>query len=90
MRKCTRCKTEMHEDYTLKLENSNYRVVTAAKNSSSNKPVGTTNVAVCPKCGEVSIYVKNTSKKKESNGDLAVMVIFFLFVIGGILYFYFK
>ncbi len=63
MRKCIRCGAEMEENYII---TSGYRIVIRPKKGrSAVKPA----LAVCPQCGEVSIYVEEPEKllgrKKE-------------------------
>lgn len=58
MRKCTRCQTVMMENYDIKVEGGAYGIVIA--NSDKKlfpKRIGKPKVAVCPNCGEISIYV---------------------------------
>lgn len=63
MRNCIRCGAEMKEDFRI---TSGYGIVIRpAKGRAAVKP----KVAVCPKCGEVSVYVEEPDrlmgKKKE-------------------------
>lgn len=56
MRTCIRCGTEMKENYKI---TSGYGIVIRPnKGLAAVKP----NVAVCPKCGEVSIYLEDPEK----------------------------
>lgn len=56
MRKCIRCGAEMKENYVI---TSGYGIVIRPeKGRSAVKP----KVAVCPLCGEVSIYVEELEK----------------------------
>lgn len=57
MRKCVRCGAEMMEDYGI---TSGYGIV-VRKGLSAVKP----KAAVCPRCGEVSIYVEDVEKLKK-------------------------
>ena len=61
MRKCLRCETEMIENYSIKIEGAAYGIVIATddKRLFANR-IGKPKVAICPNCGEVSIYVENT------------------------------
>lgn len=66
MRKCLRCGSEMKEGCAIKVEGAGYGIVLsddATKLFSSR--IGKPNVAICPKCGEVSIYLEDVDKLKE-------------------------
>ena len=60
MRKCIRCQTEMVENCSIKIEGAGYGIVMATddKHLFTNR-IGKPRVAICPACGEVSIYVEN-------------------------------
>ena len=60
MRKCIRCGAEMKEDFVI---TSGYGIVIrpAGKSLKSVKP----KVAICPECGEASIYVEELDKIME-------------------------
>ena len=63
MRKCIRCGEEMVENCDIKIEGGAYGIILA--NSTSrlfSGRIGKPKVAVCPKCGEVSIYIEEVSK----------------------------
>lgn len=56
MRKCIRCGAEMEENYII---TSGYGIVIRPKKGrTAVKP----SVAVCPQCGEASIYVEEPEK----------------------------
>ncbi|MCR1900096.1 nucleic acid-binding protein [Irregularibacter muris] len=61
MRECLRCKTKMIENCSIKVEGGGYGIVMATddKRLFANR-IGKPKVAICPNCGEVSIYVENT------------------------------
>lgn len=61
MRKCIRCQSEMVENCSIKIEGvgNSIIMVTDDKRLFSNR-IGKPKVAICPNCGEVSIYVENT------------------------------
>ena len=61
MRKCIRCQTEMVENCSMKIEGAGYGIVMTKDDKSlfANR-IGKPKVAICPACGEVSIYVENT------------------------------
>jgi len=60
MRKCIRCQTEMVENCSIKIEGAGNGIVMATddKRLFANR-IGKPKVAICPACGEVSIYVEN-------------------------------
>ena len=60
MRVCLRCKTEMVENCAFKLEGAGYGIVMATddKKLFANR-IGRPKVAICPNCGEVSVYIEN-------------------------------
>ena len=68
MRKCIRCGTEMKGNCGIKVQGGGYGIVlTDDENKLFGGRMGSPKVAICPNCGEVSIYLENTSKlNKES------------------------
>lgn len=63
MRKCIRCGTEMKEDCAIKVEGAGYGIVLSSnKNKLFGGRMGNPKVAICPKCGEVSIYLEDVSQ----------------------------
>lgn len=66
MRKCLRCDSEMKEGCAIKVEGAGYGIVLSddATKLFSGR-IGKPNVAICPKCGEVSIYLEDVDKLKE-------------------------
>ncbi len=66
MRKCIRCGEAMQENCAIKVEGTGYGIVMSTKKDAMfGGRIGIPNVAVCPKCGEVSIYMADTSKLSE-------------------------
>ncbi len=64
MRVCTRCHTVMMENYDIRIEGGAYGIVVATDDKKLfPKRIGKPKVAVCPHCGEISIYV-DTEKLK--------------------------
>ena len=60
MRTCIRCGSEMKEDCAIKVEGAAYGIVMSTKESKLfSGRVGKPKVAICPQCGEVSIYVED-------------------------------
>ena len=64
MRKCLRCDEIMIEDYMLKTENltSISSVVLGKGNGVFSDNKGKIKAAVCPKCGEISIFFDKLEK----------------------------
>lgn len=66
MRKCIRCNSEMKENCAIKIEGTGYGIVMAAdENKLLRGRIGRPKVAICPVCGEVSIYVEDVEKLKH-------------------------
>ena len=64
MRKCIRCHAEMIENYDIKVQGAGYGIVLAASEKIFADRLGKPKVAVCPDCGEISIYIEDSSKLK--------------------------
>ncbi|MFI3230319.1 MAG: nucleic acid-binding protein [bacterium] len=66
MRNCIRCQVEMIEECDLKVEGAGYGLIVA---NNTNKifadRIGKPSIAICPECGEISIYLENTDKLKK-------------------------
>lgn len=63
MRECIRCGTEMKENCAIKVEGGGYGIVLSSnENNLFSGRMGKPKVAICPKCGEVSIYLENLDK----------------------------
>ena len=66
MRNCLRCGAEMQEGCTVKVEGAGYGVVLSTEeNKLFSGRIGKPKVAVCPVCGEVSIYLDDVDKLKN-------------------------
>ena len=66
MRNCLRCGAQMQEGCTVKVEGAGYGVVLSTQeNKLFSGRIGKPRVAVCPVCGEVSIYLEDVDKLKE-------------------------
>lgn len=66
MRRCLRCGSEMKEGCAIKVEGAGYGIVLSddATKLFSGR-IGKPYVAICPKCGEVSIYLEDVDKLIE-------------------------
>lgn len=68
MRKCLRCQHEMIEDYGLKIESVILAGIAPVKLSKEqgvfSDAIEVIKAAVCPACGEVSLYIEQLDKIK--------------------------
>ena len=65
MRKCIRCGSDMKEGCAIKIEGGgNGIVLSADENKLFGGRIGKPKVAICPNCGEVSIYIEDVDKLK--------------------------
>lgn len=66
MRKCVRCQTDLVENCSIKVEGAGYGIVMATddKRLFPNR-IGKPRVAICPNCGEVSIYIEHVDAFNE-------------------------
>lgn len=66
MRKCLRCQSEMIEDHGLKIENILMAGVASVRLSRgqgvTSDSLEKIKAAVCPVCGEVSLYIEKLDK----------------------------
>ncbi len=66
MRNCLRCGTAMQAGCTVKVEGAGYGVVLSTEeNKIFSGRIGKPKVAICPECGEVSVYLEDVSKLKN-------------------------
>jgi len=64
MRQCIRCKAEMVEDLIIRDSGDATRIVINTQGF-FGKNLGKVKAAVCPECGEISIYLDDLTKLKE-------------------------
>ncbi len=64
MRHCVRCGSEMTEDLDIKVDMQFYGICITGPGIFS-QAVEKPKVAVCPQCGEISMYLKNVDKLKK-------------------------
>lgn len=63
MRNCLRCGAEMREGCAVKVEGAGCGVVLSTQeNKLFSGRIGTPKVAICPQCGEVSVYVEDVGR----------------------------
>ena len=72
MRVCIRCQTEMVEGCKLKDINGFSIRIVYTKGGVFTPRLGKTRIAVCPKCGEVSIYVENSGGLLEDHSERSI------------------
>ena len=67
MRKCIRCGCEMKENCAVKIEGAGYGIVLSSdENKLFGGRIGKPKVAICPECGEVSIYLEDLDRLNVS------------------------
>ncbi len=67
MRECIRCGSEMKENCAIKMEGTGYGIVMSSdKSKLFAGRLGRPKVAICPKCGEISIYIADVAKLNKS------------------------
>jgi len=59
MRICRQCQCEMIEGFDVKVEGAGYGIKIAKGTGIFANRIEKPKVAICPKCGEVSLYVEN-------------------------------
>ena len=65
MRKCIRCGSEMKENCAIKVEGAGYGIILSSdENKLFGGRMGKPKVAICPNCGEVSVYMENIEKRR--------------------------
>ncbi|MGF7057460.1 hypothetical protein [Brassicibacter mesophilus] len=62
MRICPQCKCEMIEGFDVKVEGAGYGIKIATGTGIFANRIEKPKVAVCPKCGEISLYIKNVDE----------------------------
>lgn len=66
MRICHYCQIEMLEDFDVKVEGSGYGIKISKGTGVFAKRLGKPKVAICPQCGEISIYLENLEDIRQS------------------------
>ena len=65
-RKCLRCGTAMVEGYKIRIQKSGNGIeIVTGERTLFPERIGVPKAAVCPLCGEVSPYLKNTAVQEE-------------------------
>ena len=66
MRKCIRCGNIMKENCAVKVEGAGYGIILSSDESKLfGGRMGKPKVAICPECGEVSIYLDDVERLKN-------------------------
>lgn len=65
MRKCIRCGADMVEGCAIRQSDNACGIVIMDSDRLFAKTIGKPKAAVCPECGEVSIYLENLDKLKK-------------------------
>lgn len=58
-RRCSNCSAEMDEGYKVKLDNSPFANLVVCRKGKSAK----TDAYVCPNCGKVELYIRDSVKE---------------------------
>ncbi len=66
MRKCIRCGAEMIENCAVRQSDNACGIVIMENEKLFAKSVGKVKAAVCPDCGEVSMYIEDTEKLRKN------------------------
>ena len=62
MRICRQCECEMVEGFDIKVEGAGYGIKIASGTGIFANRIEKPKVAICPKCGEISLYIENIDK----------------------------
>ena len=65
MRKCVRCQTEMIENCDVKVQGAGYGIIISSSEKIFADRIGKPKVAICPQCGEISMYIENPEKLNQ-------------------------
>jgi RNase P subunit RPR2 len=59
LRICKQCQEVMLEGFDIKVEGAGYGIKISKRTGVFSKKIEKPKVAICPKCGEVSLYIEN-------------------------------
>ncbi|MDD2556448.1 MAG: nucleic acid-binding protein [Syntrophaceticus sp.] len=62
MRICRQCQCEMVEGFDVKVDSAGYGITIAAGTGFFADRIEKPKVAICPECGEISLYIDNVDK----------------------------
>ncbi len=66
MRICRRCQCEMIEGFDVKVEGAGYGIKISKGTGIFANRIEKPKVAICPKCGEISLYIEDMNAISES------------------------
>lgn len=64
MRICKQCQVDMVGGFDVKVEGGAYGIIISEGTGVFSKRLGKPKVAICPKCGEISLYVDNIDTRR--------------------------
>jgi predicted nucleic-acid-binding Zn-ribbon protein len=64
-RKCIRCQSDTVEGFDIKIEGGGYGIKITSTTGVFAKRIEKPKVAICPQCGEISLYIKNLDEVKD-------------------------
>ena len=59
MRKCCQCQCDMTEGFDIKIDRGGYGIKITLNAGVFAKRIEKPKVAICPQCGEISLYIEN-------------------------------
>ncbi|HAF17226.1 MAG: nucleic acid-binding protein [Thermacetogeniaceae bacterium] len=68
MRICPQCQCEMLEGFDVKVEGAAYGIKISAGTGIFAKRLEKPKVAVCPQCGEISLYIEHVDQLRKNRG----------------------
>ena len=69
MRICKQCNSEMIEGFNVKMDGAGYGIkIVKTDEVIIPKSIGKIKACICPKCGEVYLYIENLEKLKKYIG----------------------
>ena len=66
MRICSQCQSEMIKGFDVKVEGAGYGIKIATGTGIFANRIEKPKVAICPKCGEISLYIEKIDKISKS------------------------
>ena len=62
MRICKQCNSEMINGFDIKIDGAGYGIKITKNSTIFSEKIEKPKVAICPKCGEVSLYIEKLEK----------------------------
>ncbi|MFQ6871917.1 nucleic acid-binding protein [Romboutsia timonensis] len=62
MRTCKQCDSEMVNGFDIKVDGTSYGIKITKNSTIFSERIEKPKVAICPKCGEVSLYIEKLDK----------------------------